>query len=216
MSHMPRATQCLQRMLAAMVVAAAAGATCESARAEYPERPITMIVCFPAGGGTDIAARLINTSLGDALGKPVIVENRGGAGGNIGIAAAARAGGDGYTLLVCSSAYVVNPSLYAQAAYDPYKDFVPVMVIGASPNVFVVPAQSDIKTMPELIASRKPVPASSTGPARARARRPISPARSSSCAPASACSTSRSRARVRPPRRRSPAKSTSIRPISDH
>src|SRR5262249_6071028 len=130
MSHMPRATQCLQRILAAMVLAVTAGATCESARAEYPERPITMIVCFPAGGGTDIAARLINTSLGDALGKPVIVENRGGAGGNIGIAAAARAGGDGYTLLVCSSAYVVNPSLYAHAAYDPYKDFVPVMVIG--------------------------------------------------------------------------------------
>jgi len=158
MSHMPRATQCLQRILAAMVLAVTAGATCESARAEYPERPITMIVCFPAGGGTDIAARLINTSLGDALGKPVIVENRGGAGGNIGIAAAARAGGDGYTLLVCSSAYVVNPSLYAHAAYDPYKDFVPVMVIGASPNVFVVPAQSDIKTMPELIARAKARP----------------------------------------------------------
>ena len=114
-----------------------------------------MIVCFPAGGGTDIAARLINTQLGEALGKPVIIENRGGAGGNIGIAAAARAGGDGYTLLVCSSAYVVNPSLYAQATYDPFKDFVPVMVIGASPNAFVVPAQSDIKTMPELIAKAK-------------------------------------------------------------
>ena len=134
--------------LLAMVVAV--GFT-SSARAAYPERQITMIVCFPAGGGTDIAARLINTQLGEALGKPVIIENRGGAGGNIGIAAAARAGGDGYTLLVCSSAYVVNPSLYAQATYDPYKDFVPVMVIGASPNAFVVPAQSDIKTMPELI-----------------------------------------------------------------
>ena len=159
MSNMPCAPQCLQRTLAAaMVVAAAASATCDGARAEYPERQITMVVCFPAGGGTDIAARLINTSLGEALGKPVIVENRGGAGGNIAIAAAARAGGDGYTLLVCSSAYVVNPSLYAHAGYDPYKDFVPVMVIGASPNVFVVPAQSDIKTMPELIARAKAHP----------------------------------------------------------
>src|SRR5262249_36941627 len=148
-SSIPRARQILRRTLPAMILIAAAGATCASARAEYPERQITMIVCFPAGGGTDIAARLINTALGEALGKPVIVENRGGAGGNIGIAAAARAGGDGYTLLVCSSAYVVNPSLYAQAAYDPYKDFAPVMVIGASPNAFVVPAQSDIKTMPE-------------------------------------------------------------------
>ena len=128
------------------------------ARAEYPERQITMIVCFPAGGGSDIAARLISTQLGEALGKPVIVENRGGAGGNIGIAAAARAGGDGYTLLVCSSAFVVNPSLYAQATYDPFKDFVPVMVIGASPNVFVVPAQSEIKSIPELIAKAKANP----------------------------------------------------------
>ena len=101
-----------------------------------------MVVCFPAGGGTDIAARIINTQLGEALGKPVIIENRGGAGGNIAITAVARLPADGYTLLVCSSAFVVNPSLYAQANYDPLKDFVPLMVIGASPNVFVVPAQS--------------------------------------------------------------------------
>src|SRR6188508_410667 len=116
----------LRRMLLSAILIVAAGATLNRAHAEYPERQITMIVCFPAGGGTDIAARLINTQLGEALGKPVIIENRGGAGGNIGIAAAARAGGDGYTLLVCSSAYVVNPSLYAQATYDPFKDFVPV------------------------------------------------------------------------------------------
>jgi tripartite-type tricarboxylate transporter receptor subunit TctC len=158
MSNLPRATRCLPRVLAAMIVIATAGATFDAARADYPERQITMIACFPAGGGTDIAARLINTPLGEALGKPVIVENRGGAGGNIGIGAAARAAGDGYTLLVCSSAYVVNTSLYAQAPYDPYKDFVPVMVIGASPNVLVVPAQSDIKTMPELIAKAKANP----------------------------------------------------------
>jgi len=141
-----------------MASIAAAGTTVDLARADYPERQITMIVCFPAGGGTDIAARLINTQLGDALGRPVVIENRGGAGGNIGIAAAARAPADGYTLLVCSSAYVVNPSLYAQAAYDPFKDFVPVMVIGASPNVFVVPAQSAIKTLPELIVKAKANP----------------------------------------------------------
>jgi len=146
------------RALVAAAAIAAAGASVDRARADYPERQITMIVCFPAGGGTDIAARLINTQLGEALGKPVIIENRGGAGGNIGIAAAARAPADGHTLLVCSSAYVVNPSLYAQAAYDPFKDFVPVMVIGASPNVFVVPAQSPIKSLPELIAKAKADP----------------------------------------------------------
>ncbi len=158
MSDIPRAARIARRMLLATMVIAALGATSGSSRADYPERPITMIVCFPAGGGTDIAARLINTQLGEALGKPVIIENRGGAGGNIGIAAAARAGGDGHTLLVCSSAYVVNPSLYAQATYDPFKDFVPVMVIGASPNAFVVPAQSEIKSMPELIAKAKANP----------------------------------------------------------
>ena len=132
------------------------GAT--SARADYPERQITMIVCFPAGGGTDIAARMINTQLGEALGKPVIVENRAGAGGSIGTAAVARAAPDGYTLLVCSSAFVVNPSLYASVAYDPLRDFAPVMVIGASPNVFVLPAQSPLKTMPELLAKAKANP----------------------------------------------------------
>jgi tripartite-type tricarboxylate transporter receptor subunit TctC len=132
------------------------GAT--SALADYPERPITMIVCFPAGGGTDIAARLINTQLGEVLGKPVIVENRGGAGGNIGIAAVARAAPDGYTLLACPSAFVVNPSLYASAAYDPFKDFAPVMVLGASPNVFVLPEQSPLKSLPELLAKAKTNP----------------------------------------------------------
>jgi tripartite-type tricarboxylate transporter receptor subunit TctC len=157
-SRIPHVIRVLRRMLPAMILVGALGVAFNSARAEYPERQITMIVCFPAGGGTDIAARLINTQLGEALGKPVIVENRGGAGGNIGIAAAARAAGDGYTLLVCSSAYVVNPSLYAQAAYDPYKDFIQIMVIGASPNALVVPAQSDIKSLPELIARAKASP----------------------------------------------------------
>ena len=154
----PPARWILRRALPAVVAIGCLGTPINGARAEYPERQITMIVCFPAGGGTDIAARLINTQLGEALGKPVIVENRGGAGGNIGIAAAARAGGDGYTLLVCSSAYVVNPSLYAQVTYDPFKDFAPVMVIGASPNALVVPAQSDIKSLPELIARAKANP----------------------------------------------------------
>src|SRR6478672_9180037 len=126
-----------------------------SARAEWPEKQITMVVCFAAGGGTDIAARIINTQLGEALGKPVVVENRGGAGGNIAIKAVQALPADGYTILVCSSAYVVNPSLFAQANYDPYKDFVPVMVMGASPNVFVVPEQSPIKSMKEFIEKAK-------------------------------------------------------------
>jgi tripartite-type tricarboxylate transporter receptor subunit TctC len=131
------------------------GAMPSAARADYPDKPITWVLCFPAGGGTDIAARLINTQLGEALGKPVIIENRGGAGGNIAIASVKRLPADGYTMLVCSSAFVVNPSLYASANYEPLKDFVPLMVIGASPNVFVVPAQSEIKSMKEFLEKAK-------------------------------------------------------------
>src|ERR1700756_3763977 len=125
MSNLPRAGRILRRMLPAMILIAGAGATCSAARAAYPERQVTMIVCFPAGGGTDIAARLINTSLGDALGRPVIIETpgaargkrmtsetRAGAGGIIGIAAAARPGADDHALLLCSSPFVVNPSLF--------------------------------------------------------------------------------------------------------
>src|SRR5689334_746970 len=142
-----------------MVAAALALLSCGSpALAAWPERNITLIACFPAGGGTDIAARLIAPLLGDALGTPVIVENRGGAGGSIGTAVAARAAPDGYTFLICSSAFVVNPSLYAKITYDPFKDFTPIMVLGASPNVLTVPAQSDIKAMPELIARAKANP----------------------------------------------------------
>ena len=100
--------------LLAAGAAAAISAGGDNARADYPDKQINMVVCFPAGGGTDIAARLVNTQLGEALGKPVIIENRGGAGGNIAIQAVKRLPADGYTLLVCSSAYVVNPSLYAQ------------------------------------------------------------------------------------------------------
>src|SRR6201999_2474540 len=135
-----------------LAIAAIAQISIGGARAEYPERQITLIVCFPAGGGTDIAVRMINTQLSEALGKPVIIENRGGGGGNIGTAAAARAPADGYTLLGRSSAFAGNPSLYDHVAYDPFNDFAPVMVLGASPNVFVVPKQSKLKTIPEFIA----------------------------------------------------------------
>src|SRR5258707_4903104 len=142
----------------ALFAAGAAAALSAAARADYPDKQITMVVCFPAGRGPDSAARLVNLQLGEALGKPVIIENRGGAGGNIAIQAVKRLPADGYTLLVCSSAYVINPSLYANAAYDPVKDFVPLMVLGASPNVFVVPEKSEIMSMKEFIEKAKANP----------------------------------------------------------
>ena len=118
----------------------------------FPERTITIIVSFAPGGSTDIAVRLIAPALQEILGRPVVIENRGGAGGNIGIGAAARATPDGYTLLGTSSAFVVNPSLYRNAPYDPFKDFQPISTLSASPNVVAVPAASRFQSLPEIIA----------------------------------------------------------------
>ena len=145
-------------LITATLMTAAVAFSLGSAHAEYPDRPVTIVACFPAGGGTDLAVRMMHVELGKALGQPVIIENRGGAGGSVGTGTVARATPDGYTLLSCSSAFVVNPSLYANVSYDPIKDFIPIMVIGASPNVFVVPAQSKIQTMRELIAEAKANP----------------------------------------------------------
>jgi len=145
-------------LISATLMTAALAFSLGSAHAEYPDRPVIIVACFPAGGGTDLAVRMMHVELGKALGQPVIIENRGGAGGSVGTGAVARATPDGYTLLSCSSAFVVNPSLYANVPYDPIKDFIPIMVIGASPNVFVVPAQSKIQTMQELIAEAKANP----------------------------------------------------------
>jgi len=153
-----RALRPAQILKAIVAVAAFAVLSLDGARAEYPDRPVTIVACFPAGGGTDLAARMIHVELGKALGQPVVIENRGGAGGSIGTGVVARATPDGYTLLACSSAFVVNPSLYQKVPYDPFKDFTPIMVIGASPNVFVVPAQSKIQSMKELIAQAKANP----------------------------------------------------------
>jgi tripartite-type tricarboxylate transporter receptor subunit TctC len=145
-----------------MVLAAAAlAATLIAAgivRADYPERPITIIVGFPPGGGSDVVARMLGVTLGERLGKPVVIENKPGAGGNIGIGVAAHARPDGYTLLLCSSVYVVNPSLYDQVPYDPLRDFIPLLNIGAAPNVYVVRADSDMKTWSDLIAKARANP----------------------------------------------------------
>src|SRR5215218_7653908 len=121
-----------------LVAVAVAGARAQQLPASWPERSITLTVCFPPGGSTDVAARLLAPPMSEALGRSVVVENRPGAGGNIGIGAVARSQPDGHTLLVCSSALVVNPSLYARAPYDPVRDFAPITTVGASTNVFAV------------------------------------------------------------------------------
>ena len=143
--------------LAAAVAALLFGAPAR-AQPAWPERTVTITVCFPPGGSNDVAARLIATPLSEALGRPVVVENRPGAGGNIGIGAVARAQPDGHTLLVCSSAFVVNPSLYARVPYDPVRDFAPVTTLGASPNVFAVRSQSPFRSLIEVLDAARANP----------------------------------------------------------
>jgi tripartite-type tricarboxylate transporter receptor subunit TctC len=126
--------------------------------AGYPERPVKIIVPFAPAGPTDIMARILVAHLGDAIGGTLIVENKPGAGGNIGIGAAAHAEPDGHTLLMTSSAYVVNPGLYAKIPYDPYTDFAPIAELGTSPNVILVDPKLGVNSIPDLIARAKANP----------------------------------------------------------
>lgn len=117
---------------------------------QYPTRPVRMIVPFAPGGPTDVIARIVAGKLFEAFGQQVVVDNRAGAGGNIGTGLAANATPDGHTLLVVSSSFVVNPGLYAKIPYDPYKSFAPVSNMAAAPNVFVVHPSVAAKSMQEL------------------------------------------------------------------
>jgi tripartite-type tricarboxylate transporter receptor subunit TctC len=143
----------------------AAGATVASAfsagrtlGATYPDRPVRIIVPFAPAGPTDIMARILGQNLSATVPGNFIVENRSGAGGNIGIGFAAHAEADGYTLLVTSSAYVVNPSLYTKIPYDPFKDFAPIAELGTSPNAFLIDPKLGINSIAELIARAKTKP----------------------------------------------------------
>src|ERR1700693_5685902 len=126
--------------------------------AAYPDRPITLIVPFAPGGPADIIARILALSLAQSLGQQVIVDNRGGAAGTIGMGQAARAVPDGYTLLLTSTAIAVNPALFKNLPYDPFKDFVPITELVNAPNVLVVRPDSGIKTVADLVAKAKAAP----------------------------------------------------------
>jgi tripartite-type tricarboxylate transporter receptor subunit TctC len=121
----------------------------------YPSKPIRIVVAFPPAGPTDIIARLLGPKLTDALGQPVVIENRTGAGGNVPSAQVAKAPADGYTLLVHSSAYAVNPSLFSNAGYDPEKDFVPLAIVASQANLIVVHADFPARTLAELLQLAK-------------------------------------------------------------
>jgi tripartite-type tricarboxylate transporter receptor subunit TctC len=117
-----------------------------------------MIVPFAPGGPTDTIARVIAARLGEALKQQVIVDNRAGAGGNIGMGIAADAAADGYTMLLVSSSFVVNPSLYKKIPYDPFKSFAFISNVAASPNVFTAHPSSPVKSIGELVKSAKASP----------------------------------------------------------
>jgi len=141
------------------VAAALAAPLFAGAQTAYPSRPIVMIVPQAAGGTNDIVGRLVSQKLGEVLGASAVVENRPGAGGNIGTQAAAKAPKDGYTLLMTiSSSQAINPALYKNAGFDPVKDFKPISLIGAVPNVLLVNPAFPAKSVAELVALAKAKP----------------------------------------------------------
>ncbi len=129
------------------------------AQPAYPVKPIRMVVPFPPGGTTDILARVAGQKITEATGQQVIVDNRPGAGGNIGTEIVARAPADGYTLLTDpGSTLTINPSLFPKLPFDPLKDFAPITIIAAVPNLLVVHPSLPAKTVKELIALAKARP----------------------------------------------------------
>ena len=143
------ATGCALLLTVALPAASAAG---------YPDHPVKIVVPFAAGGPTDVMARLLGQKLSEKLGQQFYIENLPGAGGNIGTANVARAAGDGYTMLVASSSYVVNPSLYKKCPYDAFKDFIPVTLAAITPNILIVNPAVEAKTAKDFIALIKATP----------------------------------------------------------
>lgn len=126
----------------------------------YPSQPIRFIVPYAAGGGVDIVARAIAPKLWESLGQPVVIENRGGAGGNIGTAIAAKTEPNGYTIVMGAAAFAINASLYRKLPFDPVKDFAPVSLIAATPNLLAVHPAVPAKSVKELITLAKAKPRS--------------------------------------------------------
>jgi tripartite-type tricarboxylate transporter receptor subunit TctC len=152
---MPKLRPSLSTLFAAPLLAALALATPASAQ-DYPNRPITLVVPFPPGGSTTIVARIVADKMSEALGQSIVVDNRGGAGGTIGTRAVSKAAPDGYTILLgYTGTLAIGPSLYANAGYDPRKDFVPIGRIGTAPNTLVVHPSTPANSVAELIAHAK-------------------------------------------------------------
>lgn len=145
--------------LSVVFAAVAAAVLCVGAlAADYPVRPITLVVPYPPGGGNDVIARLVAANMSASLGQPIVIENRGGAGSTIGTRDVARSKPDGYTLLIATSALAINPLLYPDANYDPNKDFAPVGLIATSANLVLVRPSLPVRSITELIALARQQP----------------------------------------------------------
>src|SRR4051812_13069709 len=139
------------------------GATCGAiaADAPYPSRPVRVIVPYPAGGSLDLIGRIYTKALGDALGQPFIVDNRGGANGNVGTESVVNAAPDGYTLVITSSSNLtINPNLYRRMAFDVQRDLAPVSLVAVQRNVLVVNPTLPVQSVKELVALAKARPGS--------------------------------------------------------
>jgi tripartite-type tricarboxylate transporter receptor subunit TctC len=151
---MKRALRLLSILLALALLFSAAPVKAQT----YPARPITFVVPFPAGGSADTLARLIGQQLSERWKQPVVVDNRPGAGGNLGTDAVAKAAPDGYTFLMTPSSIAIAPHLYSKLPFDPVKDFTPVTLVGSIPMVVVVTPNFPAKSIGELIAMAKEKP----------------------------------------------------------
>ncbi|MES2187833.1 MAG: tripartite tricarboxylate transporter substrate binding protein [Pseudomonadota bacterium] len=144
---------------ALLALAAAACATgVQAADAPYPNHPITMVIPFAAGGFTDVVARVISQGLGKALGQPVVLDNRPGAGSTLGADMVAKSPPDGYKILFISTTHVISDSLYKNLPYDPIKSFAPIGKMAEAPYVLVTNAQVPVKSVAELVALAKSQP----------------------------------------------------------
>ena len=153
-----------KRQTLALLACALASATLPAARAQapaasWPSKPIRWVVPFPPGGAMDAIARTLGEKAGKTLGQPFVIENKPGAGGNIGADFVAKQPGDGYTLMITSIGMATNKPLYGKLSYDPIKDFAPVSLLAVVPNVLVTNAtQPDVKTAKDVIAAARKTP----------------------------------------------------------
>ena len=136
----------------------AIGPSPAAAQSSYPDKPVRFIVPYPPGGGTDVIARVVQGRFQTALGQPIVIENRGGAGGSVGTEMAAKSAADGYSVLFTLSSHTINPAIYPKLNYDTVKDFEPVGTVASLPQILVAHLQAPFNTVAELIALARAKP----------------------------------------------------------